>query len=289
MPAPFSAPCPSRRQCQQDAALWQALRLDQRVPLDELLNISQVGTGGERAVPGCAPHLGDTAVPRPSRLPSPRQYTEEISAAFEEVNITLSPISLLNESQGDLLLNASRAAQPPNFTRILEQVGGLGGQPRGWGQPGVGSGGPGACCGAAVPSALLLWETLLPLQPGGPGSVLPHGDGVRGGEAPLSASSHPRLMALPLPFAAGSERDPGKPPGSGRGAGAAGGQSGERWQHPGATATPSPKPVLRGSPLGAVVGRDPSPPSPGSSHQSKGGPPAPLHRCGGGTADCTSF
>lgn len=78
------------RQCQQDAALWQALRLDQRVPLDELLNISQ--------------------------------YTEEISAAFEEVNITLSPISLLNESQGDLLLNASRAAQPPNFTRILEQL-----------------------------------------------------------------------------------------------------------------------------------------------------------------------
>ncbi|XP_035167812.1 prominin-1-A-like [Oxyura jamaicensis] len=78
------------RQCQQDTALWQTLHLDQRVSLDELLNISQ--------------------------------YTEEISAAFEEVNITLSPISLLNESQGDLLLNASRAAQPPNFTRTLEQL-----------------------------------------------------------------------------------------------------------------------------------------------------------------------
>ncbi|NXI68773.1 PRM1A protein, partial [Anseranas semipalmata] len=78
------------RQCQQDTALWQTLHLDQRVSLDELLNISQ--------------------------------YTEEISAAFEKVNITLSPISLLNESQWDLLLNASQAAQPPNFTRTLEQL-----------------------------------------------------------------------------------------------------------------------------------------------------------------------
>ncbi|KAI6066385.1 Prominin-1-A [Aix galericulata] len=109
------------RQCQQDTALWQTLHLDQRVSLDELLNISQVGAGGGRAVPGRAPHLRDT-LSRPSRLPSPRQYTEEISAAFEEVNITLSPISLLTESQGDLLLNASRAAQPPDFTHTLEQL-----------------------------------------------------------------------------------------------------------------------------------------------------------------------
>uniref|UniRef100_A0A493T6Z7 Prominin 2 n=1 Tax=Anas platyrhynchos platyrhynchos TaxID=8840 RepID=A0A493T6Z7_ANAPP len=78
------------RQCQQDTALWETLHLDQRVSLDELLNISQ--------------------------------YTEEISAAFEEVNITLSPISLLSESQRDLLLNASRAAQPPNFTHTLQQL-----------------------------------------------------------------------------------------------------------------------------------------------------------------------
>ncbi|NWY59469.1 PRM1A protein, partial [Chionis minor] len=78
------------RQCQQDAALWQMLHLDQSVSLDELLNISQ--------------------------------YTEEISTAFKKVNITLSPISLLNQSQRDLLLNASQAGQPPNFTPTLEQL-----------------------------------------------------------------------------------------------------------------------------------------------------------------------
>ncbi|NXN59809.1 PRM1A protein, partial [Rynchops niger] len=78
------------RQCQQDAALWQMLHLDQSVSLDELLNISQ--------------------------------YTGEISTAFEKVNITLSPISLLSQDQRDLLLNASRAGQPPNFTLTLEQL-----------------------------------------------------------------------------------------------------------------------------------------------------------------------
>ncbi|NWX02045.1 PRM1A protein, partial [Caloenas nicobarica] len=78
------------RQCQQDTALWQALHLDQSVSLDELLNISQ--------------------------------YTGEISAAFEKVNITLSPILLLSQSQRDLLLNTSRAGQPPNFTSTLEQL-----------------------------------------------------------------------------------------------------------------------------------------------------------------------
>lgn len=50
------------------------------------------------------------------------QYTGSISTAFEKINITLSPISLLSQSQKDLLLNASRAAQPPNFTLTLEQV-----------------------------------------------------------------------------------------------------------------------------------------------------------------------
>ncbi|NWY09623.1 PRM1A protein, partial [Aphelocoma coerulescens] len=78
------------RQCQQDASLWQALHLDQSVPLDELLNISQ--------------------------------YKGNISTAFEKMNITLSPISLLSQSQKDLLLNASWAAQPPNFTLTLEQL-----------------------------------------------------------------------------------------------------------------------------------------------------------------------
>ncbi|XP_068053953.1 prominin-1-A-like isoform X2 [Anomalospiza imberbis] len=78
------------RQCQQDASLWQTLHLDQSMSLDELLNISQ--------------------------------YAGNISTAFEKMNITLSPISLLKQSQKDLLLNASRAGQPPNFTLTLEQL-----------------------------------------------------------------------------------------------------------------------------------------------------------------------
>ncbi|NXP35351.1 PRM1A protein, partial [Leiothrix lutea] len=78
------------RQCQQDASLWQTLHLDQSMSLDELLNISQ--------------------------------YTEDISTAFQKMNITLSPISLLSQRQKDLLLNASQAGQPPNFTLTLEQL-----------------------------------------------------------------------------------------------------------------------------------------------------------------------
>ncbi|OWK62337.1 Prominin-1-A [Lonchura striata] len=78
------------RQCQQDASLWQTLHLNQSISLDELLNISQ--------------------------------YAGNISTAFGKMNITLSPISLLKQSQKDRLLNASRAAQPPNFTLTLEQL-----------------------------------------------------------------------------------------------------------------------------------------------------------------------
>ncbi|NWV14300.1 PRM1A protein, partial [Ptilonorhynchus violaceus] len=78
------------RQCQQDASLWQTLHLDKTVSLDKLLNISQ--------------------------------YTGNISTAFEKIDITLSPISLLNQTQKDLLLNISRAGQPPNFTLTLEQL-----------------------------------------------------------------------------------------------------------------------------------------------------------------------
>ncbi|NWR94703.1 PRM1A protein, partial [Furnarius figulus] len=78
------------RQCQQDGSLWKTLHLDQSVSLDELLNISK--------------------------------YTEEISTAFEEMNITLSPISLLNQTQKDLLLHASQSGQPPDFTLTLEQL-----------------------------------------------------------------------------------------------------------------------------------------------------------------------
>ncbi|NXG11909.1 PRM1A protein, partial [Sakesphorus luctuosus] len=78
------------RQCQQDASLWKTLHLDQSVHLDELLNVSE--------------------------------YTGEISTAFEEMNITLSPISLLNQTQKDLLLHASQSGQPPDFTLTLEQL-----------------------------------------------------------------------------------------------------------------------------------------------------------------------
>ncbi|NXR28777.1 PRM1A protein, partial [Cinclus mexicanus] len=78
------------RQCQQDASLWKTLHLDQRVSLDELLNISQ--------------------------------YTGDISTAFDQMNITLNPISLLSQDQKDLLLTASRAGQPPNFTLTLDQL-----------------------------------------------------------------------------------------------------------------------------------------------------------------------
>ncbi|XP_039240972.1 prominin-1-A-like [Pipra filicauda] len=78
------------RQCRQDASLWKTLHLDQRVSLDELLNISQ--------------------------------YTGEISMAFKEMNITLSPVSLLNQTQEDMLLHASQAGQPPDFTLTLEQL-----------------------------------------------------------------------------------------------------------------------------------------------------------------------
>ncbi|NXR09132.1 PRM1A protein, partial [Semnornis frantzii] len=78
------------RNCQQDAALWQTLHLDKSVSLDELLNISQ--------------------------------YTGEISAAFEKMDITLSPISLLSQTQRDLLQNASQDVLPPNFNLTLEQL-----------------------------------------------------------------------------------------------------------------------------------------------------------------------
>ncbi|NWH88401.1 PRM1A protein, partial [Aegithalos caudatus] len=78
------------RQCQQDASLWETLHLDQSMSLDELLNISQ--------------------------------YTGDISTAFDKMNITLSPISLLSQSQKELLLDASQAGQPPNFTLTLEQL-----------------------------------------------------------------------------------------------------------------------------------------------------------------------
>lgn len=54
------------------------------------------------------------------------QYTGEISAAFQKLNVTLTPISVLNESQREQLLNVCRDAQPPSFTHTLQQVWGCG-------------------------------------------------------------------------------------------------------------------------------------------------------------------
>lgn len=77
--APGSIPalCPPHRECQQDAALWQTLRLDQRVSLDELLNISQVSakeghnTGGDMGLALCpAPPHGS---------PHPAVHREDLS------------------------------------------------------------------------------------------------------------------------------------------------------------------------------------------------------------------
>ena len=87
----------------------------------------------------------------PSRLPSLLQYTGEISTAFEKLTITLSPISLLNQSQRDLLLNASRDGQPPDFTSTLEQVG--------WGSLVLRWGVQICVDGCTAPSSLLLWES----------------------------------------------------------------------------------------------------------------------------------
>lgn len=204
---PLFSPVPaSCRQCQRDAALWQTLQLDQSVSLDELLNISQVSAGvpgsrgqswGHRAGAGGTARGWHCA---PSWLPSPWQYTGEISVAFKKMNITLSPILLLNQSQKDLLLNASRAGQPPDFTPTLEQVG--------WGQPGVGMGGSRCALRRSIaPSPLLLWEShcKLPgcplpsmsplgatghlLHPGDPGSTLPCRDGARPPISPVSPVS----------------------------------------------------------------------------------------------------
>ncbi|NXA36283.1 PRM1A protein, partial [Eudromia elegans] len=78
------------RQCRDNAALWPVLRLGQRVSLDELFNVTQ--------------------------------YTAEIASAFGRVNITLSPVALLNQSHRELLLEAGRRAQPPDLAPSLVQL-----------------------------------------------------------------------------------------------------------------------------------------------------------------------
>lgn len=202
--APGSIPalCPPHRECQQDAALWQTLRLDQRVSLDELLNISQVSakeghnTGGDMGLALCpAPPHGS---------PNP-QYTEKISAAFQKLNITLTPISVLNESQRELLLNACHDAQPPGFTHTLQQV---------WG------------CGRD--GGVWVLSQLRP-APWGWGAAL------------LLSSPPPHLSTVSFP--AGSWHHGGQPAGAGHRAGAVGGQRGEILS-PGLRGVPWPRSPL---------------------------------------------
>jgi len=150
------------------------------------------------------------------------------------------------------------------------------------------------CCGSptagsqGVPCYLCHpWGNWAPPSPGRPWL---HSAPQRWG----TALPFPVLTALSLPFPAGAERDPGEPPGSGRRAGAAGRQSGERPWHPGAVATLSPKPLAAGAPPQTCVGaeqRRGSSPSPSSFLQ-----PGPTSNgcggagtlCWGGTTDCSS-
>uniref|UniRef100_A0A8C3FCK6 Prominin-1-A-like n=1 Tax=Chrysemys picta bellii TaxID=8478 RepID=A0A8C3FCK6_CHRPI len=96
--------------CQHNEPVWRTLQLGRAVPLDELLNISQ--------------------------------YTGEISAAFDRLNVSLDPVTFLSPSQKQLLRDVGASGLQPNFTGALQQVG--------WG-PGGGQGlsqaGGGGSCG----------------------------------------------------------------------------------------------------------------------------------------------
>ncbi|XP_075790611.1 prominin-1-A-like isoform X2 [Pelodiscus sinensis] len=76
--------------CQHDQPLWSTLQLDKAVSLDQLLNISQ--------------------------------YTGEITAAFEQLNISLSPVTFLSQSQKQLLSDISTSGLQLNFTGTLQQL-----------------------------------------------------------------------------------------------------------------------------------------------------------------------
>nr|XP_032633934.1 prominin-1-A-like isoform X2 [Chelonoidis abingdonii] len=76
--------------CQHNEPVWRTLQLGRVVPLDELLNISQ--------------------------------YTGEITAAFDRLNVSLDPITFLSPSQKQLLLDVGASGLQPNFTGALQQL-----------------------------------------------------------------------------------------------------------------------------------------------------------------------
>ncbi|CAM5130369.1 unnamed protein product [Eretmochelys imbricata] len=76
--------------CQHNEPLWPTLQLGQAVPLDELLNISQ--------------------------------YTGEINAAFDRLNISLDPVTFLSQSQKQMLRDVGTSGLQPNFTGFLQQL-----------------------------------------------------------------------------------------------------------------------------------------------------------------------
>ncbi|XP_034633227.1 prominin-1-A-like [Trachemys scripta elegans] len=76
--------------CQHNEPVWRTLQLGRAVPLDELLNISQ--------------------------------YTGEISAAFDRLNVSLDPVTFLSPSQKQLLRDVGASGLQPNFTGALQQL-----------------------------------------------------------------------------------------------------------------------------------------------------------------------
>ncbi|XP_074855415.1 prominin-1-A-like [Carettochelys insculpta] len=76
--------------CQHDESLWSTLQLGQAISLDDLLNVSQ--------------------------------YTGEITAAFQQLNISLDPVTFLSESQKQLLRDVGASGLQPNFTSALQQL-----------------------------------------------------------------------------------------------------------------------------------------------------------------------
>ncbi|XP_065264811.1 prominin-1-A-like [Emys orbicularis] len=76
--------------CQHNEPLWRTLQLGRAVSLDELLNISQ--------------------------------YTGEITAAFDQLNVSLDPVTFLSPSQKQLLRDVGASGLQPNFTGALQQL-----------------------------------------------------------------------------------------------------------------------------------------------------------------------
>ncbi|XP_067393356.1 prominin-1-A-like [Emydura macquarii macquarii] len=76
--------------CQHNAPLWSTLQLGKAVSLDEILNISQ--------------------------------YTSEITTAFEQLNVSLAPVTFLSQSQKQLLRDVGASGLQPNLTGALQQL-----------------------------------------------------------------------------------------------------------------------------------------------------------------------